>query len=168
VHDGRYKRLFHQFRLRREGERDTGKIDLAGHERRHDAVDRAFGEPHFDFGKLLMKSGDDAWQDHRDPHRAGADTQHAGDALLECADLGQSVPVFKLHQLDAARQHLALLGQRHAGRQPLEQRYADRLFQLPDAAGQRRLADVQRLGGSGDIPLLDDAQEMTKQPRMHG
>ena len=76
--------------------------------------------------------------------------------------------VFELHQLDAACKHLALLGQDHAGRQALEQRYADSLFELPDTARQRRLTDVQRLGSGGDVPLFNDAQEMTKQPRMHG
>ena len=115
-----------------------------------------------------MKGGDDAGQDHRDPHRSGADAQHARHALFERADLGQRVAVFQLHQLDAPRQHLAGLGQRDAGRQALEQRHADGLLQLPDAARQRRLTDIERLGGGRDVPLLDHAEEMTQQPRMHG
>jgi len=76
--------------------------------------------------------------------------------------------IFQFHQLDAARQHFALFGQRHAGRQTLEQRDADGLFKLADAARQRRLADMEGLGRRGDIPLFDHTQEMTKQPRMHG
>ena len=81
------ERLFHQLRLRWEGQRDAGKIDLAGEQRRNDAVDRAFGQADFHFRKLLMKGGDNAGQDHRDPHRSGADAERAGDALLERADL---------------------------------------------------------------------------------
>jgi hypothetical protein len=38
---------------------------------------------------------------------------------------------------------------------------------LANAARERRLTDMQSLGRSGDIPLFDHAQEMTKQPRMH-
>ena len=113
-----------------------------------------------------MKGGDNAGQDHRDPHWPGADAERAGDALLERADLRQGMAVFQFHQLDAARQHFALFGSCHACRQTLEQRHADGLFKLANAARERRLTDMQSLGRSGDIPLFDYAQEMTKQPRM--
>ena len=107
-----------------------------------------------------MERGNDPRQDHRDPHRAAADAQRAGHALFERADLGQGMPIFKLHKFDPARQHFALFGQRHPGRQSVEQRHADGLFQLTDAAGERGLADMQRLGGSADVALFDDAQEV--------
>ena len=55
------------------------------------------------------------------------------------------------------------LVKRDAGRQALEQRHADGLFQLPDAARQRGLTDIERLGRRRDVALLDHAEEMTEQ-----
>ncbi len=161
------ERLLDHLRLRREGKRDTGKIDFARHERRHDAVDGALGDAYLDPGKLLMKGGDDGRQDHRDPHRPRADAQHAGHALFKRADLGQGVAVFEFHQLDAARQHFAMPRERDAGGQALEQRDTDGLFQLPNASRQGGLADIQRFGGYRYVPLLDNSEKMTQQPRMH-
>jgi hypothetical protein len=37
---------------------------------------------------------------------------------------------------------------------------AEIVFQLPDLQAQRRLRDVQLLGGAGDVPELDDAREI--------
>ena len=89
-------------------------------------------------------------------------------ALFQRADLGQGVAIFKLHELDATRQHFPLLGERNTGGQSFEQRHADGSFKLADATGERRLADMQRLGCSTDVTLFDDTQEVAQQPRMHG
>ena len=161
------QRLADDLRLGGKIEGAAECVDLAGEQRRDERVDDAGGQAHLDLGELLVERGDDRRQERGDPHRTRADAEHAGKALLHGADFGERVLVFEVHQARASRQYFAVTRQRDAGRQTLEEDDADGLLELVNAPRQRRLADVEIVGGRRDVLALDDGQKMPEQPGLH-
>ena len=58
-------------------------------------------------------------------------------------------------------------GQGHPGAAALEQRHAERLLERPDLRRQRRLADVQLLGGPGQVAQLRHGGESAQLIELH-
>jgi hypothetical protein len=50
---------------------------------------------------------------------------------------------------------------------PDEQRHAELVFELSDLACERRLRDVQAVGGPGEVPLFRDGDEGPEMPKVH-
>ncbi|MDX6490192.1 MAG: hypothetical protein QOD43_437, partial [Gaiellaceae bacterium] len=52
-----------------------------------------------------------------------------------------------------------------AARSPQE-RHPELVLELPDRLGKRRLGDVKPLGGSAEVQLLADGDEVAKMPKL--
>ena len=59
-------------------------------------------------------------------------------------------------------------GQAYATCAPLEERDAELGLQVPDLAAQRRLRDVQALGGTADVSFLGHHHEIANLIEAHG
>ena len=68
----------------------------------------------------------------------------------------------------ALEQHLAGGRELDAARRPVEQRLAELGLEAPDLLRQRRLGDVQPLGGAAEVPLLGHGDEVAQVPELHG
>lgn len=66
-----------------------------------------------------------------------------------------------------AQQFHAFAGERHAARPPLEQHHSELLLQRLDADAERRLGDVQLLGGGQDRAAIGDDDEIAQVPQIH-
>lgn len=63
---------------------------------------------------------------------------------------------------------LAGIGGTHAPAGAVEQLHAQLLFQLPHLLRQGRLRNVQRLGGAGEVAMLDDSEQVAQVAKQHG
>ena len=70
-------------------------------------------------------------------------------------------------QLRVAVQHLARLGRRHAALGPHQQLLAHLALQRGELLAQRRLGDVQDVGGLGQAADVDDLHEVLQAPEVH-
>ena len=70
--------------------------------------------------------------------------------------------------IDAARNHSAVVGEHDAAADPLEQRRADRAFELADPAADRGLGPVQPPGRLGEPARPGDAHEGLELVERHG
>ena len=77
----------------------------------------------------------------------GGDAQRARRPVLVLGELGLDGLELDQDVVGGAEQHLALLGQHQAARVPVEQRHADILLQRADLARDRRLRQMQLVGG---------------------
>ena len=64
-----------------------------------------------------------------------------------------------LHLLGGADEPLARAGELRARRAPVEQLGADRLFERRDAAADRRMVELEPLGGGDELPAARDGEE---------
>ena len=73
---------------------------------------------------------------------------------LSLASVSRDLDRLQLHQhvMRRAEQQLALFGQHQAAGMAIEQRHADIMFQRADLPRDRRLRQMQRLGGMGERP----------------
>ena len=95
----------------------------------------------------------------RQPSRAGR--AQVGQRLATVVD--------RLHgALGARQEHAPGVGQPHAAAGAHEERLAELLFERLDARGQRRLGDVQRLGGAADVAGAGDFDECLDLAEQHG
>ena len=62
---------------------------------------------------------------------------------------------------------LARGGQPHGATRPVEQRLTHLAFQPLDLGADRRLRDVDALGGAGEVGLLGDGDEVLELPKFH-
>ena len=60
------------------------------------------------------------------------------------------------------------VGQVDGAAEPVEEAGAERGLELPDVLGERRLAQVERLGGAPEAPGPRDGQEDLELPEGHG
>ena len=65
------------------------------------------------------------------------------------------------------QERLPSSGQVDATRGPGEERRSDLGFQLANLLTQGRLRDPQLSGGPGEVPLIDDGQEVAEMPKLH-
>ena len=82
------------------------------------------------------------------------DAQRAGRLVLVLGQLGLDALELDQHVMRGAEQHLALLGQHQAARVAVEQRHADILLERADLPRDRRLRQMQLLGGMGERASL--------------
>ena len=82
---------------------------------------------------------------------------HVGLRLLALAQDELRVPV----------EHLAGLGRRHAALRPQQQLLANLALQRRELLAQRRLGDVQDVGGLGQAADVDDLHEVLQAPEVH-
>ena len=151
----RHQPALDQVGLRRPLQPD-GDVGLA-----HAEVDLAVGHHHrdADVGIELGELG----QMRRQPDGADADR---GAQPEMAARLVAALVQRRLDHGHAARhlggglQHdLALLGQHEAARMPVEQRDPEMLLERADLPADRRLAQPQPVGGTGEAPSLRDGVE---------
>jgi hypothetical protein len=101
--------------------------------------------------------------------------QPPADAKMKCLRLthlerargGFEVAEGGRHGTGGVEQGHALAGHLGAGAMPDEERDAELIFELSDLAGERRLRDVQAMGGAGEVPLFRDGDEGPKMPKVH-
>ena len=67
----------------------------------------------------------------------------------------------------ALEQHLAGGRELDAARGAVEQRLAELGLEAADLLRERRLRDVQPLGGAAEVPLLGDGDEVAQVPELH-
>ena len=70
--------------------------------------------------------------------------------------------VFRLAQEDTAR-----VRQRHVMTAPIEERDANRRFELPDLLAERRLGGVQPGRGAREVQLVGHRDEVPEMPEFH-
>jgi hypothetical protein len=58
--------------------------------------------------------------------------------------------------------------QLHAGPMPEEERHAQLGFELANLPGERRLRDVETLGGSREVSFVGDGDECAQMSKVHG
>ena len=68
----------------------------------------------------------------------------------------------------ALEQHLAGGRELDAARGPVQQRLAELGLEAADLLRERRLRDVQALGGAAEVPLLGDGDEVAQVSELHG
>ena len=76
-------------------------------------------------------------------------------------DTGEDIP--RLRKIRRARRR-----QLEAAWRALEQRRADRVFEILDLAGDRRLRDMQLLGGGPHAAQFGNSNEIAKMSKLHG
>ncbi len=154
-----------------EGADEFGRGRRAAHQAR---VERAVGDAGHDLGRGQQTSGHGDARvplgQRRQQHgrglvpgtRAVSDRQHAVLAPGESPDIPpQPVRLVAQFGTTVHQQPTGLGGFDGVGG-AVEQSDAQLLLQLPDLAAQRRLGDVQPLGGPGEIPLLSNGKEVAK------
>ncbi len=111
-------------------------------------------------GEGVEQGRDGAAVDHPDREAAPDQVGHLTDRLADGAGGGQRGPgVFE--------RGLARDGEGRGTRGPVEQFGAEFAFQLPDLGADAGLADVDPLGGPGEVPLLRDGDEVLQLPQFH-
>jgi hypothetical protein len=65
------------------------------------------------------------------------------------------------------QQRVAGIGERHRTPRALEQPHAQLRLQRADLLAQRRLGDVQALGGAREVQLLGDGDEIAQVTQLH-
>lgn len=86
----------------------------------------------------------------------------AGDAALELAHFARQALAGVQHDLRVVVEREPRLGRRDAARLALQQLDAEHVLEVLDAAGQRRLADRDPLGGARQVAGVDHCDEVTK------
>jgi hypothetical protein len=67
----------------------------------------------------------------------------------------------------ACEQHLAGGRKLDAARRAVQERHAELGLEPPDLLRERRLGDVQALGGAAEVALLGDRDERAEMPELH-
>ena len=149
------------------GRRDEQRADAAGAggahgdlgRRRELRVQGLVGVAHrVDVGAGLGQVGERLPHAHAAADELAADRLRHRDGLVDAAQ-------------DAARaveQRLAGQRQLDAVRGAPEELDADELLERPDLAAQRRLREVQLLGGAAEVELLGDGHERAQVPELDG
>jgi hypothetical protein len=94
--------------------------------------------------------------------RERGDAEEAGDAALRMLVADQRIEDFLFLMLDACRvalQDAARFGELEAAAKAQEQDLPQRLLEVLDALGQRRLRDVQALGRAREVELAGQHHE---------
>ena len=65
------------------------------------------------------------------------------------------------------QRRLARRGQPHRATRPVQQRLAEFAFQPLDLRADRRLRDMDPLGGPGEVGFLGDGDEVLQLPKFH-
>ena len=73
-----------------------------------------------------------------------------------------------LHLLGGADEPLARASELRAGRASVEQLGADRGLQRRDAAADRRMVELEPLGGGDELPAAGDSEEDADVVPIHG
>ena len=94
----------------------------------------------------------------REPVRR-ADAHIARKFEIDAGDLALRMQEGALHLLGGADEALARAGELRAGRAPVEQLGADRLFERRDAAADRRMIELEPLRGGDELPAAGDGEE---------
>ncbi len=110
---------------------------------------------------------DSAIDDMVGKHRRHADGEFTACACCYGAHFGARAYGFVEHQTGIAIQRVAGGRRHHAARPALEQDGADKVFEILDAAGQRRLADEDLFGGLRQIAGIDNGGEVAKMAQFH-
>src|SRR5690606_37057340 len=71
------------------------------------------------------------------------------------------------HPLRVRPQHPTRSGQLDTPRKPIEERCAQLALEGPDPLRQRRLRNETRLGGTREMPVLGDREEVPQLPQIH-
>ena len=99
---------------------------------------------------------------------AGADVDVARHDVVVMREVRRGLVCQPHDLLGAASQVEALLGWTHAAAAALEQLASELALEAGDLARERRLRDVQLLGGARHGPALADGEVVAKGPELHG
>ena len=105
----------------------------------------------------IESSAEPTNDDPQHPGLAGVDRPRGGDGHVE---LGQ-------HGARVAQEGLARRGQLDAAARALEQRAAELGLERANLLAERRLGDVQPRGGTPEVQLLGDGDEIAKLAEFH-
>ncbi len=94
----------------------------------------------------------------REPVRR-ADAHIARKLEIDAGDFALRVQERAFHLLGGADEALARAGELRARRAPVEQLGADRFFKRRDAAADRRVVELEPLGGGDELPAARDCEE---------
>ena len=94
----------------------------------------------------------------REPVRR-ADAHIARKFEIDAGDFALRVQERALHLLGGADEPFAGAGKLGARRPPVEQLGADRCLQRRDAAADRRVVELEPLGGGDELPAAGDSEE---------
>ena len=109
-----------------------------------------------------------AHQRRDDPERRRVDEaerQRPGDPMRDHPHRFEGDVGLREHRARLRQQGLAGVGEDDAPARPLEQRHAQLVLQLADLLAERRLRDMQRLGGAAKTALLSDQALPRKKDR---
>ena len=94
----------------------------------------------------------------REPVRR-ADAHIAREFEIDAGDFALRMQERALHLLGGADEALAGAGELRACRAPVEQLGADRFLERRDAAADRRVVELEPLGGGDELPAAGDSEE---------
>src|SRR6202451_2842494 len=94
----------------------------------------------------------------REPVRR-ADAHVARKLEIDAGDFALRMQERAFHLLGGADEALARAGELGARRAPVEQLGADRFFERRDAAADRRMVELEPLGGGDELPATSDSEE---------
>jgi hypothetical protein len=95
--------------------------------------------------------------------RAGADAKRSAVETAQRAQFILGRVLGREQRFGMARQRLALTGRAHALRRAVKEATSDLQLEIPHALGDRRLADMQEVRGTGETPCPDHGREQAEQ-----
>ena len=97
-----------------------------------------------------------------------ADAHVARELEIDAGDFALCVQERALHLLGRSDEPLASAGQLRAGRTPIEELGAERNLERRDAAADRRVVELEPLGGGDELPPARDGKEDPDVVPVHG
>ena len=149
------------------GQQAEGGVELVGGETTQHVGGNALVETDFDTRVPLAEAGEQPWdvevpgrQQRSDPDTSAQDTAKLVDLLARGVH-------FREHAAGSRGDCLSRLSQAHAAAGALEQRGAELLFEPTDLVRERRLGEVELLGGAREVSVARHRFHAPELPELH-